>query len=151
MTTSGAASEEFLSNWQHFRFRVRMTTLIRGSVFWLVCHFRCNGVEPYNSVTQLCCVDDVSGGQAVADTMQGDMCCGLQPYFTFEHDCLFGILVEVRTQTWGWGHHYDIIKSKYFPCYWPFVRARSTPEQTVEQTIDTAVIWDAIELIMTSL
>ena len=62
--------------------------------------------------------------------------------------------------------HDDVIKLKHFPRYWPFVRgipsqrARdaelrcflwSAPEQMVEQTIETLVIWDAIALIMTSL
>ena len=66
----------------------------------------------------------------------------------------------------------DLIKWKYFPSYWPFVSGihRSTmdsrqkasdaelwyllwsaPEQTVEQKIETLVIWDTIALIMTSL
>ena len=69
--------------------------------------------------------------------------------------------------------HYDVIKWKHFPRYWPFVRGIhrspvdsphtkasdaelwcflwSAPEQTVEQTIETLAIWDAITLIMTSL
>ena len=68
--------------------------------------------------------------------------------------------------------HDDVNKWKPFPRYWPFVmgihrssvnsltKASDTelrcflccaPEQTVEQTIDTPVIWDAIALIMTSL
>ena len=50
-----------------------------------------------------------------------------------------------------------------FPVYWPFVRGihRShvdsphkgqwrRAEQTVEQTIETPVIWDALALVMTS-
>ena len=64
------------------------------------------------------------------------------------------------------GKHYDVIKWKYFPRYLPFVRGLvdwslvdslhkgqwrgtlifflcSAPEQTVEQTIETPVIWDA--------
>ena len=64
----------------------------------------------------------------------------------------------------------DVIKWKYFPRYWPFVRGIhqwipltkaskaelwcflwSAPEHAVEQTIETPVIWDAIALIMTSL
>ena len=66
----------------------------------------------------------------------------------------------------------DVIKWKHFPRYWPFVRGIhwslmdsphkvqwrralmflwSAPELTVEQTIETSVIWDAIALIMTSL
>ena len=60
----------------------------------------------------------------------------------------------------------DVIKWKYFPRYWPFVMVIpltissdaelwcflwSAPEQTVEQTIKTLVIWDAIVIIMTSL
>ena len=66
----------------------------------------------------------------------------------------------------------DIIKWKYFPHYWPFVREStghrwvpltkandtelwcflwSAPEQMAEQTIETPLIWDAIVLIMTSL
>ena len=69
-------------------------------------------------------------------------------------------------------HHDDVIKWKHFPRYWPFVRGiqrspvnsphkgrqrtalmgfLSAPEQTVEQTIEAPVIWDAISLIMTSL
>ena len=67
--------------------------------------------------------------------------------------------------------HDDIIKSKHFPRYWPFVgestghrwiRLRkasdvdlwfflSAPGQMVEQTIETPVIWVAIDVIMTSL
>ena len=69
-----------------------------------------------------------------------------------------------------YGMHDDVIKWKHFPRYWPFVRGIhrwilltkvsdaellyflwSAPEQTVEQTIETRVIWDAIVLIMTSL
>ena len=67
----------------------------------------------------------------------------------------------------------DVIKWKHFPRYWSFVRGIhrspvnsphkgqwrgalmfflwSASEQTVEQTIETPVIWDAIALIMTSL
>ena len=69
--------------------------------------------------------------------------------------------------------HYDAIKWKRFPRYWPFVRGFhrlprwipqtnasdaelwcflwSTPEQTVEPVIETPVIWGAIALMMTSL
>ena len=69
--------------------------------------------------------------------------------------------------------HDDVIKWKHFPRYWPFVRGTtghrwvvsltkasdtellyflwSAPEQTVEQTIEMSVTWDAIALIMTSL
>ena len=68
--------------------------------------------------------------------------------------------------------HNDVIKWKHILRYWSFVRETtghrwiplikirdaerwcslwSTPEQTVEHTIDTPVIWDAIALIMTSL
>ena len=64
--------------------------------------------------------------------------------------------------------HYYVIKWEHFPHYWPFVRGihrspvdsphkgqwrgalvffLSVPEQTVEQTIETPVIWDAIALI----
>ena len=39
-----------------------------------------------------------------------------------------------------------VTKWKHFPRYWP-----SAPEQTVKQTIDAQVIWDAMALIMTSL
>ena len=66
----------------------------------------------------------------------------------------------------------DVIKWKHFPRYWPFVRGIhrppvvpltkvsdtdplcllwSAPEQTVQQTIEALVIWNAIALIMTSL
>ena len=75
-------------------------------------------------------------------------------------------------------HHDDVIKWKHFLHYWPFVGGGgggggftgqrripltkasdtelwcflwSVPEHTVEQTIETPVIWDAIRLIMTSL
>ena len=69
-------------------------------------------------------------------------------------------------------HDDDVIRWKHFPHYWPFVRGIhwspvdsltkasdaelwcfpwSAPEQTVKQTIETPVIWDAIALIMTSL
>ena len=68
--------------------------------------------------------------------------------------------------------HDDVIKWKHFPRYWPFLRQSIghrripftmaidaelccflwfAPEQTVEQTLDTPVIWDAIALIMMSL
>ena len=68
--------------------------------------------------------------------------------------------------------HVDVIKWKHFSRYWPFVRGihrspvnypdkgqwpealiflSSAPEQTVKQTIETPVIWDAIVPIMTSL
>ena len=68
--------------------------------------------------------------------------------------------------------HDDVMKWKHFPRYWPFARGIhrppvdsphkgqwrgvwcflwSAPEQTVEQNIETPVIWDAIALIMTSL
>ena len=68
--------------------------------------------------------------------------------------------------------HDDVIKWKHFPCYWPFVwgihrspvnsRTKasdaelwcflwSVPEPTVEQTMETPVIWDTITLIMASL
>ena len=71
-----------------------------------------------------------------------------------------------------WKQHGDVIKWKQFPRYWPFVREFtghrwiprtkandaelwcflwSASEQTVEQTPETSVIWDAIALIMTSL
>ena len=67
--------------------------------------------------------------------------------------------------------HDDVIKWKYLPRYWPFVRRThrslvdsltkasdaelwcfllSAPEQTVELTFETPVIWDAIALIMPS-
>ena len=63
-------------------------------------------------------------------------------------------------------------KWKHFPRYWPFVKGTTghrwipltkasdsalwcflwyAPEQTVEQTLETPMIWDAIALIMTSL
>ena len=48
----------------------------------------------------------------------------------------------------------DVIKWKHFLCYWPFVRGIHCPsqsEQTVKQTIEMQVIWDAIALIMMSL
>ena len=69
--------------------------------------------------------------------------------------------------------HDDVIKWIHLPCYWPFVRGInrsptdsphkasaaelwcfffiSAPEQTVEQTSEMPVIWDAIALIMRSL
>ena len=40
--------------------------------------------------------------------------------------------------------HADVITWKYTGLLW-------APEQTVEQTIETTVIWDAIALIMTAL
>ena len=65
--------------------------------------------------------------------------------------------------------HDDVIKWKHFPCYWPlfegnllvtvgFTKASdakhwcflwSAPDQMIEQTIETPVIWDAIPLIVT--
>ena len=68
--------------------------------------------------------------------------------------------------------HDDVIKWKHFPHYWLFVREStglhwspvdfltvtqyfdvflSAPEQTIEQTIETPMIWDAIDLNMTLL
>ena len=68
--------------------------------------------------------------------------------------------------------HDDVIKWKHFPRNWPFAREStgqrwipltkasdaalwcflwSPPEQTVEQTSEMPVIWDAIVLIMKSL
>ena len=68
--------------------------------------------------------------------------------------------------------HYDVIQWKLFPRYWTFVRGIhrlrwiphikvsdaelwrflwSEPEQKVEQTIETLLIWDAIAFIMISL
>ena len=68
--------------------------------------------------------------------------------------------------------HDDVITWKHIPHYWPFVRGIhrppmdsphkgwwlgvwcflwSAPEQTVEQKIETPVIWDTIAVIMTSL
>ena len=68
--------------------------------------------------------------------------------------------------------HDDVIKWKHFPRYWPFMRGIhrspmvsltktsdselwcflwSAPEQMVEQTIETPVIWDAIALLKTAL
>ena len=51
--------------------------------------------------------------------------------------------------------HDGPIKSKHFPSYWPFVRGRyflwSAPQQTVEQIIETPLIWDAIAPIMNAL
>ena len=60
-------------------------------------------------------------------------------------------------------YHNDVIKWNHFPYYWRFVRGIlwstvelwcflwHAPEQTVEQTIGTPVIWDTIALIITSL
>ena len=75
--------------------------------------------------------------------------------------------------------HDDVIKWKHFPRYWPFVRLTGhfcgvltghqwipltkvsdtelwyiswcPPERTVDQTIETRMIWDPIELILSSL
>ena len=53
--------------------------------------------------------------------------------------------------------HDDVIKGKYFPRYWPFVRGIhwiflwSASKQTAEQTLETPVIWGAVVLIITSL
>ena len=68
--------------------------------------------------------------------------------------------------------HDDVIKWKHFPRNWPFVQGIhrspvnsprkgqwrrawcflwSTPEQTLEETLETPVVWEAIMLIMTSL
>ena len=70
------------------------------------------------------------------------------------------------------GCHDDVIKRRHFPRYWPFVRGIhrhrripltkdsdaelwcfrwSATKQTVEQTFETPMIWDAIVLIMTSM
>ena len=68
--------------------------------------------------------------------------------------------------------HDDVIKQEHFPRHWPFVRGLhqspvnsphrgqwrelwcflwSGPVPTVEQTMETPVIWDAMALVMTSL
>ena len=62
--------------------------------------------------------------------------------------------------------HDDVIKWEHILRYWPFVRSPaisphngkwrgtlmfSAPEQTVDYTIETPVIWDAITLVMKSL
>ena len=66
--------------------------------------------------------------------------------------------------------HDDVIKWKHLPCYWPFVRwihrwntltiasdaellcfLWSGPGKTVEQTLETSVIWNAIALMVMSL
>ena len=82
------------------------------------------------------------------------------------------LLTPVTTNQLFLCTHEDVIKwTPYLP-YWPFVRETtchwlipltkasdaelccfvcSTPEKTVEQTIEMPVIWDAIALIMTSL
>ena len=49
--------------------------------------------------------------------------------------------------------HDDVKQGKHFPRYWLFVRGCflwSAPEQIVEQTMETPMIWDASVLIMTS-
>ena len=82
---------------------------------------------------------------------------------TSELDCDLGVQLLIEN---------DVIKWKYFPRYPPFVRGIhrspvdspykghwreawcflwSSYEHTVEQTIETPAIWDAIALIMTSL
>ena len=78
---------------------------------------------------------------------------------------------KIATVTRFW-QHVDVTNWKHFPRYWPFVRGIhrspvnpptkasdaelwcflwSTPEQTIEQTIETPVIWDAMAPIMTLL
>ena len=88
---------------------------------------------------------------------------------------LCNIMVEIVRvkQSWRkWVPHDDVIKWQHFPHNWPFVRGIhrspwipltkasdeelwyflwSASEQTVEQTLEAPVIWDAITLIMTSL
>ena len=82
------------------------------------------------------------------------------------YSCGVGITVYITIS------HDDVIKWKNLPRYWPFVWGIhrspvnsphkgqwrgvwcflwSAPEPTMEQTIETPVIWDAIALIMTSL
>ena len=84
------------------------------------------------------------------------------------------VLVSGTTQHFRlWVIHDDVIKWNHFPRYWSFFTGNSpvtwwipltkdsdaelwcflwsTSEQTVEQTIETPVIWDAIALIMTTL
>ena len=85
----------------------------------------------------------------------------------------FNNVAHSQTKPRRWKHHRDdVIKWKHFPSYWPFVgdftghwwipsaKASgaelwyflwSAPDQTVEQTIETPVIWDAIALIVASL
>ena len=79
--------------------------------------------------------------------------------------------VDVSSKTWP-AIYDDVIKWKHFPHYWTFVKGIHQPpvnsphagqwrialifplsasEQTVEQTIETPVIWDAIANKMTSL
>ena len=99
----------------------------------------------------------------------------------FSHDCcccfvlsrFFLNIIPDETKTISViSKHDDVIKWKHFPRYWPFVRGIhrspvnsphkasdaelwcllwSVPEQTVAQTIDMPVIWDAIALITTPL
>ena len=78
-------------------------------------------------------------------------------------------IITIIDSQWN---HGDVIKLKHFPRHWSFVRVSTSyrwipltkasdaerwcllwfaPVQTVEQTIETPVIWDAIALIMTSL
>ena len=79
------------------------------------------------------------------------------------YDVIVMVFKERNTYTHG-----NVIKWKYFPHYWPLVRGIhrspvdspregqwcflwSAPELTVEQTIETQVVCDAIALIMTTL
>ena len=84
---------------------------------------------------------------------------------------LFGFYIEQTVDKMG--IQYDVIKWKHFPRYWPFVRGIhrwpvNSPhkgkwcgalmfslicawKKTVEQTINTSMIWDAIAIIMRSL
>ena len=80
------------------------------------------------------------------------------------------VTLSMILQRWAPSTHDDVIKLNYFPRYWPFVQGITghqwiphtkvsdaelwsfpAPEQTVEQTMETLVTWDAIVLIMTSL
>ena len=72
--------------------------------------------------------------------------------------------IQISTPSDCTNRHDDVIKWKHFPHFWPFVRGIhhkgqwrgaleflwSAPEQTVEHTIETTVIWDAISHNMTS-
>ena len=88
--------------------------------------------------------------------------------FSFCTFTLTGKETIIRLPRCNWSkpkNHEDVVKWKHFPRYWPLwgesphkgqwrgalIFLWSAPEQTFEQSIKTAVIWDTIAIIVTSL
>ena len=122
------------------------------------------------SVLLLCCVcNPLFSNGYQTDKEDNELNCVLLQYSTRYMHTFWALLWS--TLLLSSCFHDDVIKWKHFPRYWPFVRGiqrspvdflhkgrwrwdsnfSSAPEQTIEQTIKTPVIWEAIALITTSL